>query len=302
MTGQELIELLGYSINDLKVKEAMKTFNLPKPKLFGYGSSMALNSKNGISLDFRPRVMFEREFLEPPHTLVPDFSIAISDLDPSSENMEFFIECVTFSKPFITDLPFGLKSDDTADAFLKLGKSHSKQTLPERYIWYFLSDKYRILTSLDKNKHLEFLRVWLIDNEIRKAQKRKETIKTQDKNIIPLLVGQIETLKSKKPTILWRKRMLDGDELFTNENIEQSDILLDSFLHSLQLATKEKKANKILTAIKAVVIAFNKLNDKYAHIDTQEREELCDFIDTLIKSTGFEINKNEDITYEWREW
>lgn len=302
MSGQEIVELIGSSINDPKVKDAMKFFALSKPKLSGYGSVMVYGKKNKVSFEFRPRVIFEREYLVPPHNLVPDWSIDIDDLNPNSENMELYLQSVSFSKTFIEGLPFGLKANDTNDTYSKLGKSYSKEKLLERYAWCFLSDKHQITIYLDNNKKFDRLSVYLIDNEIRKSQKRKETIKTQNKNIVPLLDEQIEFLKSQMPTILWKQRMIEGDEFFTNENLQQSETLLVNLLNSLQLATNEKKANKILSAIKVVVIGFNKLNDFRNYIDTQEREELCDFINKTIQSTGFEIDENEDITNEWRKW
>lgn len=302
MTGQELVELLGLSINDSKVTNAMKLFNLSKPELWGYASQTTYNDADGIAIYFRPRVVFEREYLEPPHTLVHDFSIRSDRLDPNSESMEFFIECITFYNTFTENLPFGLKADDKPETFMKLGKSLSKEKYNDRYLWYFITEKYRILVSLDKNKTLEYIAVWPIDNNIRRILKRKATIKIQNKNIKPLMDSQIDLLKDEKPTILWKERMADGDDIFNEENLQQSEILLDLFINSIQVASTEKKANKILSATKAIVVGFNKLNKKYGHIETLEREELCLFIDNAIKATGFEIEENDDLTLEWRQW
>ena len=45
-----------------------------------------------------------------------------------------------------------------------------------------------------------------------------------------------------------------------------------------------------------------KINDKYGLIETMEREELCDWLNTLIRKTGLELGNNVDITDEYREW
>jgi len=47
---------------------------------------------------------------------------------------------------------------------------------------------------------------------------------------------------------------------------------------------------------------LNKINDKYGLIETMEREELCDWLNTLIRKTGLELGNNVDITDEYREW
>ena len=51
-----------------------------------------------------------------------------------------------------------------------------------------------------------------------------------------------------------------------------------------------------------LVKTFNKINDKYGLIETMEREELCDWLNTLIRKTGLELADNVDITDEYREW
>ena len=49
--------------------------------------------------------------------------------------------------------------------------------------------------------------------------------------------------------------------------------------------------------------SLNKINNKYDEfIDTMEREELCEFINIVVRQTGLEIDKNVDLTEEWREW
>jgi hypothetical protein len=33
-----------------------------------------------------------------------------------------------------------------------------------------------------------------------------------------------------------------------------------------------------------------------------EREELCEFINNIVRETGLDIDKDVDLTEEWREW
>jgi hypothetical protein len=53
--------------------------------------------------------------------------------------------------------------------------------------------------------------------------------------------------------------------------------------------------------VKEVVININELNDEHDYfIETTEREDLYEFIDTAARLAGLE--SEEDITEEWREW
>ncbi len=53
--------------------------------------------------------------------------------------------------------------------------------------------------------------------------------------------------------------------------------------------------------VKEVVLKINELNDEHDYfIETMEREDLYEFIDTAARIAGLE--SEEDITEEWREW
>ncbi|EEL89292.1 hypothetical protein bcere0029_8260 [Bacillus cereus AH1272] len=56
-----------------------------------------------------------------------------------------------------------------------------------------------------------------------------------------------------------------------------------------------------MQVVKEVVIKINELNIEHDHfIETMEREDLYEFIDTGARIAGLE--SEEDITEEWREW
>ncbi len=58
---------------------------------------------------------------------------------------------------------------------------------------------------------------------------------------------------------------------------------------------------KIMQVVKEVVVNINELNDEHDYfIETMEREDLYEFIDTAARIAGLE--SEEDITEEWREW
>lgn len=110
-----------------------------------------------------------------------------------------------------------------------------------------------------------------------------------------------EELSKNKPTVEWKQRMDEGDDLFTDENINATNEVLNSYINSLRKLGDNTTEEDILEGVKEVVINLNELNEEYDYfIETMEREELCDFIIEAARIAGFE--SEEDITEEWREW
>jgi hypothetical protein len=110
-----------------------------------------------------------------------------------------------------------------------------------------------------------------------------------------------EELTKNKPTAEWKQRMDEDDDLFTDENINATNEVLDSYINNLKKLGDKPTEEDILECVKEVVIRLNELNDKYDYfIETMEREELCEFIIEAARIAGLE--SEEDITEEWREW
>lgn len=111
----------------------------------------------------------------------------------------------------------------------------------------------------------------------------------------------LQDMKNNKPTEEWRESLEEGDELFTEESITESERALDDFVNGLIALKGDKSEEKIMELVEKVVVEFNILNDKYDYyIETLEREDLCDFIMEAVQTAGLETD--EDITEEWREW
>lgn len=123
-----------------------------------------------------------------------------------------------------------------------------------------------------------------------------------DKNeFLEDIMTTLKELTKNKPTVEWKQRMDEDDDLFTDENIAATNEVLNSYTNSLKKLGANTTEEDILECVKEVVIKFNELNDKYDYfIETMEREELCDFIIEAARIAGFE--SEEDITEEWREW
>lgn len=77
--------------------------------------------------------------------------------------------------------------------------------------------------------------------------------------------------------------------------------MLDTYINNLEQLGENPTEIEIMQVVKEVVIKINELNDEYDYfIETMEREDLYDFIDTAAQIAGLE--SEEDITEEWREW
>lgn len=66
------------------------------------------------------------------------------------------------------------------------------------------------------------------------------------------------------------------------------------------LGTRAQRQS-IMEYVKAVVVTFNQIDEKYCFIETVEREELCDYIYIVAQMAGLDVD-GSDITEEWREW
>ncbi|HDR4736004.1 TPA: hypothetical protein QCR36_002257 [Bacillus cereus] len=109
-----------------------------------------------------------------------------------------------------------------------------------------------------------------------------------------------DELKKSKPTTSWVEYDEDG-EFFTEENISATNKVLDTYINNLQQLGENPTEVEVMQAVKEVVIKLNELNIEHDHfIETMEREDLYDFIDTAAQIAGLE--SEEDITEEWREW
>jgi hypothetical protein len=108
---------------------------------------------------------------------------------------------------------------------------------------------------------------------------------------------QMKTMNIVRPTINWRKQLIDGNDFFTEKAVRDSDKLLDDYSAALQSAKTE---SAIWDAIKQVVQAFDTLNIEHDYfIETVEREELAEYIQRAAEAAG--LIYDGDVTEEWRE-
>ena len=94
----------------------------------------------------------------------------------------------------------------------------------------------------------------------------------------------------------------EDDDFYNDDDVENVKSVLDSYVDAL--AELEQPADgQIMEQVKAVVLALNEMNEArdYALIETDEREWLCEAIQTIAVDRGLQ-NVSGDITEEWREW
>lgn len=109
----------------------------------------------------------------------------------------------------------------------------------------------------------------------------------------------MNTINTPRPTIYWKEQLNEGSQFFTEEAIEESNKLLDTYLEALKLA---KDDFVIWKAIENVVTAFDQLNVEHEYfIETMEREDLAEYIQKAAEAAG--LIYEGDVTEEWRmEW
>lgn len=297
MRLESCIKLLGHSIESPKFINLIRELNLVYVEDFI--SYIYSNNNLGIFIELTKKRIFENEY-----------GVAKSSL--TSDEDELIIKEVTFEPSYAIknkleiNLPYNLKIGDTIDEInQKLNKKPTEKSEIISYgklsgysIIYFVGEL-RILIILDENKKFIWTRFWLIELSKKYAIVLKKSLAKQNKNLtiknIELLIKQKEQFPSRE----WQRRMLAGDDELNAKDIESANIIFNQFIDNLRQATIEKKASKIYSAIKKIVLSFNKVSH---FIETLEREELVDFIHSSVKLTGFVISEEVDLTSQWREW
>lgn len=94
----------------------------------------------------------------------------------------------------------------------------------------------------------------------------------------------------------------DGDEApYSAADIERCAAILDAFVAHVGGAAGN--AERIMAAVQETVLSLNDLSeDAESLIETDQREDLCEFIELAARAGGLNVGAGEDITEEWRDW
>ncbi|ERJ11046.1 hypothetical protein [Haloplasma contractile] len=116
---------------------------------------------------------------------------------------------------------------------------------------------------------------------------------------------KLETLKKHKPTEEWKERMngLEDaflDEIFTEENIHETEKILDHFINSLIKLGEDPKQDDIKKSVNDVLKQLEITNERYgSFIDSMESEELLNFIELAASIAG--LDYDQETVDEWAE-
>jgi hypothetical protein len=293
MKTHHLLELFGHSIFHSEIDTELNAFGIvceDKEKLKRYDS---LKSKeNGITFTFWYKNFYLNQIGQPKSTFKP-----ITDEEVLLHEMTFTGSSLTF--------PFNVKIGDSSDTVSsQIGcKPFSKsKNFDNQHTWTYYNNEFEIMPAFDNNLKLIWLRIYSLNKSDRKKIELKENLKNQNKNIRPDRLTDLEDLRAFKPTKDWAIKPKDDSSPISIE-IRDSNISLDEFIDNLIKGTKGKKAASIYSSIKKVTKAFNKINLNHPYlIDTNEREELVEYILKAVSITGFIVEDQVDLTEDWRNW
>lgn len=298
---EKLIQLLGYAINSNELSSLMLELKMdmtPKPPT-SLPWTRSSNPQNDLSLTFNTVKCYKQEFGDPLSILdKSEDTLILTEIDIDSRYEK------TNKEPTVL-LPFNLEINDDSDSIIKkFGKKpFEKGNADYGYAWWFMFEEYRILVALNSNQQLRWLRIMKLDKQEKQKQHLKRDLAKQNKNIKPENVPVILKFKEHLPTTDWIKRKEEGDDLFTDNSIRNVSELLEKYVNNIAEYTQAKNATAIYNSVKKVVKNLNSINEKNNYfIETMEREELGGFINDLVIATGLIMDKNVDLTQEWREW
>lgn len=106
----------------------------------------------------------------------------------------------------------------------------------------------------------------------------------------------------------YRSWSAEGEGSYTEKHIQKCADLLDAYaaeLAAIEAPAGAKRDKKIMSAVKKVVLALNKLNEKtdYELLETDERESICVLIHDAAVGAGLSVlPEDDDVTGEWREF
>ncbi|MFF6999548.1 hypothetical protein ACFY93_32055 [Streptomyces sp. NPDC008313] len=130
-----------------------------------------------------------------------------------------------------------------------------------------------------------------------------------------------------RPSARWRTRVdEEATELASGTRLPSDAFLAELFPESLLVATdgalhafesevgtlRDQDDGQVFEAVKRVVLALNEINEDHdgAGYETEEREQLCLYIDQLLTESGIDVPtlaarrgiSRTEITDDWRDW
>ena len=300
----EIQDLLGRPIHSPEIKEFFAKYHLPQnpnPEYDAYGNLFWVpvnNEEKTIRCLFTGYVRYAPAYGEPIGNYNKEKDqLILHQITIDSEN-------APDGKISDINLPFGLNiGDDKTTIVQKIGKKLTRKEVSDYGSTYdVLFEEFRLLVVLNPKEQLRRLILFKLELYEKERIRLKAFLKSQNKNIDPNRIPEIQAFLSEIPIPEWRQRMAEGDDMFSEESITAVETALTEYVQTLCEAVQKKNATTVYNSMGKLVKNLNKINNKYGLIETMEREELCEWMNIIIRKTGLELEDNVDITDEYREW
>jgi hypothetical protein len=214
------------------------------------------------------------------------------------------VDSIGFYDDFTGEFPCGLSQDTDYDT-VNLGIKISFEKNPYGGFGKdFLVNDCVVSLYFDEDKQFNSVTVRTLDPHTALLIQFKKDLSAQKPNIN----ANFSAKNLPSPVIVWLQRMAGddvapGDNIFTEENLTASQVVLNAFLAEVETAAAKKSPSQLLAAVKNAVKSLNKITKNMDNfIETNEREELVPYIENVIKAAGLHIPQGLDITLEWRDW
>ena len=269
----EIQDLLGRPIHSPEIKDFFAQYHLPQkpnPEYDAYGNLFWVrvnNEENTIRCLFTGYVRYAPAYGEP----IGNYN---------KEKDQLILHEITIYPPAtpnvkISDinLPFGLNiGDDKTTIEQKIGKKLTRKEVSDYGSTYdVLFEEFSLLVALNPQEQLDRLMLFKLELYEKKRIRLKALLKSQNKNIDPNRIPEIQAFLSETPITQWRQRMAEGDDMFSEESITAVETVLTEYVQRLCEAVHKKNATTVYNSMGKLVKKLNKINDKYGLIETMER-------------------------------
>jgi len=259
----ELQDLLDRLIHSPEIKEFLSHYHLPQnpnPEYDAYGNLFWVrinNEEKTIRCLFTGYVRYAPAYGEPMGNY-------------NKEKDQLILHEITIYPPATPNgkipqiaLPFGLNiGDDKKTIEQKIGKKLTGKSAANDggsfYEPFF--DEFRLLLALDSKEQLRWLTLFKLELYEKERIRLKALLKSQNKNIAPNRIPEMQAFLSETPIAQWRKRMAQGDDMFSEESITAVETALTEYVQTLCEAIQKKNATTVYNSMGKLVKKINKIN------------------------------------------
>ena len=251
----EIQDLLGRPIHSPEIKEFFAQYHLPQnpnPEYDAYGNLFWVpvnNEEKTIRCLFTGYVRYAPAYGEPIGNYNKEKDqLILHQITIDSEN-------APDGKISDINLPFGLNiGDDKTTIEQKIGKKLTRKEVSDYGFTYdVLFEEFSLLVALNPKEQLDRLMLFKLELYEKKRIRLKALLKSQNKNIDPDRIPEIQAFLSETPITQWRKRMAQGDDMFSEESITAVETALTEYVQTLCEAIQKKNATTVYNSMGKLV-------------------------------------------------